>query len=109
MTPLVLHQQIRSMNLPERVQIITVHQGNASFTDSHHFPANYLRDLAISAVRTTHYLVVDPAVFLPSRLFSRLSHLPPQMLSSRDAVILPLFSLPSTEPVEKYEWRRGFI
>ena len=96
-----MHQQITSMNLPERVHVITVHQGNASFTDSRHFPTNYLRDLAISAVRTSHYVVVDPATFLPSRLFSRLSHLPPETLSPRDAVILPLFSRPATEPAEK--------
>ena len=89
------------MHLPKRVQIVTVHQGNASFTEWRHFPTNYLRDLAISAVRTTHYLVVDPAYFLPSRLFSRLSQLTPLMLTSRDAVILPLFSLPSTEPADK--------
>ena len=108
MMPHTIHQQIVSMNLPERVQVVTVRQGDASFTDFRHFPASYLRDLAIAAVRTSHYLVVDPAFFLPSRLVSRLSRLAPSMLAPRSAVVLPLFSRPSSEPADTYEWSRGF-
>lgn len=89
-----VEQQILDQHYPDRIQIVTLFQKP---TDSRHFPINYLRDLAISVVYTSHYMVIDPGILLGRHLALYLSELSPSELGLRSVVTLPLFFVESDE------------
>ena len=56
------------------------------------FPVNYLRNLAIRNVETTHYLIMDMDLWPTVNTYDEIIHLPETVLSNtRSAVILPIF------------------
>lgn len=83
-----MEQYILDQHYPDRLQIVTLFQRSE---DSTHYPINYLRNLAISLVSTSHYMVIDPGVLLERHLALFLSELSPTELGLRSVLTLPLF------------------
>ena len=60
--------------------------------DSNHFPVNKLRNLAIENVKTSHYIVLEPSVFLPHDIYQQLLKIPLYLTQKEDAAFLfPVF------------------
>lgn len=60
--------------------------------DSTHFPVNKLRNLAIENVKTSHYIVLEPSVFLPRDTYQQLLRIPLYLTQKEDAAFLfPVF------------------
>ncbi len=83
-----VEQEILDQHYPDRIQIVTLFQRS---TDSTHYPINYLRNLAISMVHTSHYMVIDSGVLLERHLALFLSELSPPELGLQSVLTLPLF------------------
>ncbi|KAK8799970.1 hypothetical protein WA588_002790, partial [Blastocystis sp. NMH] len=85
------------------IQFINTHYFPPRFTlilfltDDEHvystsFPVNYLRNLAIRNIRTTHFLVMDMDLRLTTNTYDEVMRLPKQLLKSQNSVfILPVF------------------
>lgn len=59
---------LKTYSLPSRIRIVIM----AKKPTSHNFPINRLRNLAISFVTTSHYLVLDMDMFPTSNISSSL-------------------------------------
>lgn len=59
---------LKTYSLPSRIRIVIM----AKKPTSHYFPINRLRNLAISFVTTSHYLVLDMDMFPTSNISSSL-------------------------------------
>ena len=79
-------QLVSGLHLPERVSVVLYVIPNSSNS----FYVNSLRNVAIQAIRTTHFVVLDMDMWPMSNLFDELMHLPQSILESNtSAVIVP--------------------
>lgn len=89
-------QLVSGLHLPERVSVVLYVIPNSSNS----FYVNSLRNVAIQAIRTTHFVVLDMDMWpmsafgfrhsLLGNLFDELMHLPQSILESNtSAVIVP--------------------
>ena len=77
-----------SLRLPDRV-ITIVYTVESSI-----FPINFLRNLGIRNIETSHFMVLDMDLMLSRNLLSELKKLPTFLKESNNsAVIIPLFFL----------------
>lgn len=93
-------EKIHSLHLPDRITIILVPVKDMC----NKFYVNWLRNIAIRAIRTTHFLVLDMDLWplgwlyefgiILDNLYSEIISLPSSILESNStAVILPSFFL----------------
>ena len=87
-------EHISSLSLPNRVTIIVKPLENKDNT----FYVNTLRNLAITSIRTSHFIVLDMDLWPLPNLFEQLQLLPPSLLNSTSSAgIIPAFFLKSSE------------
>ena len=77
-----------SFHLPERVTTIVY------TVESSIFPINFLRNLGIRNIETSHFMVLDMDLMLSRNLYSELQRIPNWLKQSRrSAIMIPLFFL----------------
>lgn len=77
-----------SFHLPERVTTIVY------TVESSIFPINFLRNLGIRNIETSHFMVLDMDLMLSRNLYAELERLPDWLKQSdNSAIIIPLFFL----------------
>ncbi|KAK8790276.1 hypothetical protein WA588_000438 [Blastocystis sp. NMH] len=87
----IVQAKLNSLNLPDRVMIVIMFSHGTL-----HFYVNKLRNLAIRATSTTHFLTLDMDMWPSPNLFAELMALPREILDSNStAVIVPAMFLNS--------------
>ena len=81
---------IQNTYLPPRLTII-LHLFGYANPKALSFPVNYLRNLAIRNVETTHYMILDMDLWPTRNAYDELTHLSPNVVKGKSAVILPAF------------------
>lgn len=83
-------EYIRNTYLPSRLTII-LHLFGYKNPHALDFPVNFLRNLAIRNVETTHYMILDMDLWPTRNAYDELTHLPKGVADGKSAVILPAF------------------
>lgn len=84
-----MNQYLLQKKYPQRLHLVF-----HVVSSEEHFPINKLRNIGISHVSTSHYVVIDMDLWPSRNLYTELFRVPPSILMDQyAAVILPVFFL----------------
>ena len=85
--------EIRRGQYPQRIRFV-LYVVNDNDENLLTYPMNYLRNIAIKRVKTSHYIVLDMDELISSNLETELNKLPNEILLRSDiAIVIPIIMI----------------